>query len=96
MNSNDIDPRQGYSFHEACKMIPSPIGGRINIRTLHRWRAEGRFTAYRSGRYWFLLGSELQKLLPSAGMVEVPRSAVQQARATSSAIDRLRGLGLSV
>ena len=68
MNTNEpIETDRLYSFSEAAKLIPSCRKGHINLNTLHRWRLDGRFQAIcrTSGRlrYWFLLGSEILKLI---------------------------------
>jgi hypothetical protein len=62
-----IDPEKQYSFSEVRGLIPSSRGGRVDLKTLHRWRLAGKLNAgYRRvfrRRFWFVMGSELLRFL---------------------------------
>jgi hypothetical protein len=90
-----IEPARLYSFSQARNLIPSPRGGRVDVKTLHRWREAGVFqavarTVFRR-RYWFVLGSEIIRLIEGKPPAEAlfknkkPRTAIQHARAQEQA-----------
>jgi hypothetical protein len=95
-----IEPNRLYSFAEAARLIPSPKAGkRTHLATMHRWRKNNRIAAQcrPSGgkRYWFILGSELIRLLGGPREFNGTTPA-QRRRAHEAAMQRLRKRGLKV
>ena len=93
-----IDPDRLNSFGEAAKLVPSCRGGPTPVKTLHRWRLQGRFAAIcrNSGglRFWFVRGSEVLRLLEGDAPVIGARTPRQLQRASERADKRLRELGV--
>ncbi len=102
-----IDPERDYAFREACRMIPSPRGGTISIRTLWRWHGQGLFRAEcrtrGRRRFWYLKGSELLKLLeleqvsgpaPAPAPIHRMRTPAERRRGYERAMQRLREKGV--
>jgi hypothetical protein len=84
-----IDPERQYSFSEARNLIPSSRGGRVDLKTLHRWRLAGVLNAgYRRvfrKRYWFVMGAEIlrfnQLQQDDAAPAQPVRTAAEHKRA---------------
>ena len=64
---DEIVPDGIYPFADAQKLFASPHGGVISKRTFHRWREQRKFRAVQRGRWWYIRGAELLKLLRQRG-----------------------------
>lgn len=95
MDIPEIDPQAEYSFAEVARLVPSPRAGkRTQIKTLHRWKNAGLLKARRRGRFWFVTGLELLRLLGRDDSSPPSRSVVQRARDVARAERMAERLGV--
>lgn len=59
----DINPAGLYSLAESARLIPSPCGGTVNVRTLQRWLRKGSLPFVRRGPHRFIYGSAILAFL---------------------------------
>ncbi len=94
---SEINPQGVYSFAEAARLLPSCQPGKsVHLATLHRWRDQGKIKAHRSpGRGWYILGTELLRLLHADQAPEfVGRTPTQRNRDIDAAFEELKRLGV--
>lgn len=83
--ASEIDPDRTYSLAEARQLIPSARGGRVCMKTLHRWRIAGVLRCecrrvFRRG-YYFVKGAEILRLLATEPPPTNKRTPAAHARA---------------
>lgn len=91
--SETITPGRLYPLAEAAILLPScRVGKRVHIRTLHRWRMAGRLQCVErcSGgkTYYFVLGSEILRLLGGEQVVAWQGRTPAQRRRDFAAAER--------
>jgi hypothetical protein len=87
-----LQPGKLYPLRILTLLLPSSRGGRkLHLATVHRWRAEGKFSARKIGGCWYVSGAEVRRLLAPDIPPEVPR-VLQPRRGRSSYEEALRFL----
>jgi excisionase family DNA binding protein len=67
MSDSNYDAEDVIPISQAAKLLPSHVPGRkIHIRTIYRWISEGKLTAVRRGRYYFVTRASVLALMRPA------------------------------
>ncbi len=95
----EIDRSRLYAPVDAARLIPSPRGGTISVKTLWRWIAAGKVqtVAMPNRRGHYIPGSEIARLLnvDEWPKIEGPTRAEAQ-KESERAREELRKMGLKV